>query len=133
VVTAESDSTRLLTGTAADCGTSCTVADGPFVLTSAASLDTRNITWLVQVDTGTDCAGVCASNGFTPPKIGAPVAALTTSTPSTLTAFANHLSGARFFVAPGKRLCACNTPVLGLPINGISGWAAWWSGFVPYQ
>jgi len=41
----------------------------------------------------------------------------------------NHLSGARYSVPAGRRLCACGAPnfVFNEP------WRASWAGFVPYQ
>jgi len=136
VTTADTDSTRLVTGTSDACGTSCAVADGPFVLTDARSVDSANLTWLILVDAGADCAGLCRFGGLSPPISGAPIAALTanggiqhgTSTGSA--AYPDHLSGARIAVAAGKRLCACPS---GLGTNPPGSWKAWWSGFVPYQ
>jgi len=47
-----------------------------FVLTDARSLDPAHITWLVQVDAGTDCGRLCQSTGELPPTGGTPVAGL---------------------------------------------------------
>jgi hypothetical protein len=144
VTTADTDSTRLITGTSDDCGSSCVIADGPFVLTDARAMDFSNITWIVLVPVATDCAGLCGTVGaVTPPAVGFTVAGLTgngflknatSPTGSALQfSFPDRLSGGRFFVPPGKRLCACPNPV---PFGFTSvnvGWKAWWSGFVPYQ
>jgi hypothetical protein len=134
VTTADTDSTRLVTGTSDVCGgSSCVVADGPFVLTDARSVDGANITWLVQVDAGTDCAGLCNSPGALVPTSGMPLVGLSANTTvrNGLMSLSDHLSGSRFALAAGKRLCACaiRTGPGGFP----PAWKAWWSGFVPYQ
>jgi hypothetical protein len=132
VVTADTDSTRLLTGTSDACGTSCAVADGPFVLTDVRSFENSFVTWLVLVDTTSDCSGLCRSGSLVPN--GAPVAAVsasgvTRSQAISGVAISDHLSGARILVPAGKRLCACGSFISGT----LSTWKASWSGFVPYQ
>ena len=42
--------------------------------------------------------------------------------------FPDHLSGARYYVSPDKRLCAC-----GVWNFQVGFWHASWAGFVPYQ
>jgi hypothetical protein len=144
VTTADTDSTRLVTGTSDDCGSSCVIADGPFVLTDARAVDSSNITWILLVPVATDCAGLCRTVGaVTPPTVGITVAGLTgngflknatsTSGSAIQFSFPDRLSGGRFFVPAGKRLCACPNPVPFGFTSVNSGWKAWWSGFVPYQ
>lgn len=135
VTTADTDGTRLMTGTSSTCGTSCAVADGPFVLTDARSIDPVHVTWLVLVAAGADCAGLCPSAGSLVPSgaaiVGLNGGGLKNGTSIGTAALSDHISGARFFVPPGKRLCACATPLFGG--GSVAGWKAWWSGFVPYQ
>jgi len=138
VATADTDSTRLVTGTSDACGTSCTVADGPFVLTDARAVDADNVTWLVMVDAGTDCAGRCRLSGSGFPSSGSPIAGLTAGMHDAITsvnapAYPSHLSGSRIAIAASKRLCACATPFFGGTTVSPATWKAWWSGFVPYQ
>ena len=41
----------------------------------------------------------------------------------------NQMSGGRYYIPPGRRLCACGFAIFG----GSGGWIASWAGFVPYQ
>jgi hypothetical protein len=132
VATAPTDGTRLFSGTTRTCSSAfCPVVDGPFVLTDARALDRGSTTWLYTVTLPNDCtvATSCSTNG-----VGAPagveldaLVGLSLVLPSN--AFSTSqlppaLSGGRYFIAEGKRLCAC--------AQFLPSWRASWAGFVPY-
>jgi hypothetical protein len=141
VATAATDGTRLISGTSRGCSptpppigstTTCPVSDGPFVLTDARALDRGNTTWLYVVTLTTDCSvvticdnrGVFASAGV---ELDALVG-LATHPDVNGSKLADHLSGGRYFVDKGHRLCVC-----GAGAFSFGTWRASWAGFVPYQ
>ena len=136
VATASTDGTRLVTSTNRGCGQFCVVAEGPFVLTDAQSIDRGHTSWFYTVPAGTDCTLSCGGLGIAPPT-GADVEVLlalspfrsTSTTGSPVSALPNLINGARYFIPSGRRLCVCGGP------TGFFGdpWRASWAGFVPYQ
>jgi hypothetical protein len=139
VTTAPTDGTRLVTGTTRGCGTSCGVAEGPFVLTDARVFDRGWYTWFYTVPMGTAC-GIATCNSVTvsvPADAGVVIDALLglstfrSGTASTHFDLASEMAGGRYFVPAGLRLCVCGFFVPGA--GGFGPWQASWAGFVPYQ
>jgi hypothetical protein len=135
VATAPSDSTRLITGTNAVCGTAprtqgCFLQAGPFVLTDARALERSSVTWFFTVPVTGDCSAVtCNLTLFGPfPTTDVQVLAVLSLYRSTDTEFPNQMTGARYFVGADRRLCACGPNAL---YN--EPWRVSWAGFVPYQ
>jgi hypothetical protein len=137
VGTASTDGTRLATGSTRNCIAACGVAEGPFVLTDARAMDRgNNTTWFYTLPSGTDCGsvsclywGVFAPTGVTL-DIEMLLALSTFRQESTTYHFdlPNQMSGGRYFIPQGRRLCVCE--VAGYP---YAAWVASWAGFVPYQ
>jgi len=133
VATASTDGTRLFSGTSRTCtSVFCPVVDGPFVLTDARQLDRSATTWLYTVALPNTCtiATSCTTSG-----VGSPagtdldvLVGLSLVVPATGTFSGSQvppaLSGGRYFVPEGRRLCACSQ---------FLGWRASWAGFIPYQ
>jgi len=143
VATAPTDGTRLVSGTTQGCFPTpppnnttaiCPVSDGPFVLTDARALDRGSTTWLYTVTLPTDCSVITScTNGGVFAAAGVQFDALvglSTLVTSGSPAFRlpDHLSGGRYFVPAGQRLCAC-----AVPASFFGPWRVSWAGFVPYQ
>jgi hypothetical protein len=140
IATAPTDGTRLIAGSTRGCPVTCPtfnclltcpVADGPFVLTDARALDRGNITWLYTVTLPNGCDALTTCTAFGPSSSGVEqetLLALSTLVNSNGSRFPDHLSGGRYFVDAGKRLCACGAWAL-----QFGPWKASWAGFVPYQ
>jgi hypothetical protein len=135
VVTADADSTRMISGTSKTCGTDCAIADGPFVLTDASDTDSAgSIAVFYSVVAGADChPSTCSINGpeldaAADAQVIAAVSLFAAPSSSSMAPFPSHLSGARYFIPAGRRLCVCNNPT-----SFSTFWRASWSGFVPYQ
>jgi hypothetical protein len=127
VTTAPSDGARLMTGFSRGCGGSCGVAEGPFVLTDARNLDFFDIAraWFYTVPAATDCTVTCdatlARNVDADPLI-----VLSTPFPSSPQVIPTAMTGGRYFIPAGRRLCVC-ADGFGAQVR-VS-----WAGFVPYQ
>jgi hypothetical protein len=136
IATASTDGTRLATGSTRGCIGTCGVAEGPFVLTDARALDRGSVTWLYTVPAGTGCTVTCQFGGVgAPPGVTLDIEVLVgvcnLRQDSTFNGFdlPNQMSGGRYFIPFGRRLCMC-----GYTLFGYSGtWIASWAGFVPYQ
>ncbi|MFL5373845.1 MAG: hypothetical protein ACJ78T_07635 [Myxococcales bacterium] len=134
VATASTDGTRLVTGTSRGCPSPCTVADGPVVLTDARALDNSNSTWFYSVPTTADCAVSCNFLGPVVPDgtdidvlVGVTIMNQSSTTPLVLP---RDMSGGRYLIPAGRRLCACAGPSFG---TIAFRWRMSWAGFVPYQ
>ncbi|MFL5426831.1 MAG: hypothetical protein ACJ783_17575 [Myxococcales bacterium] len=134
VATASTDGTRLVTGTSRGCPSPCTVADGPVVLTDARALDNFNSTWFYSVPTTADCAVSCNFLGPVVPDgtnvdvlVGVTIINQSSTTPFVLP---RDMSGGRYLIPAGRRLCACAGSTTFGPAHG---WRMSWAGFVPYQ
>jgi len=136
VATASPDGTRLATASTRNCIGSCGVAEGPFVLTDARALDRGTVTWFYTVPAGAECTVACVFSGVgAPPGVTLDIEILVgvsnLRNDSNLNRFElpNQMSGGRYYIPPGRRLCACGFAIFG----GSGGWIASWAGFVPYQ
>ena len=132
VTTAHTDGTRLMTGTSRGCGSSCGVAEGPFVLTDVHAFDRGWTMWFYTVPSGAECNATCVGPFGVSllPDSGVieQVAGFSTIPSSLGYQFANQMTGGRLYVPAGERLCVCGAS------NGAGGpWQASWAGFVPYQ
>jgi hypothetical protein len=129
VATASTDGTRLVTGTMRGCTAFCGVAEGPFVLTDARALDRGNLTWFYTVPSGTGCTATCNAFGAFPPTgVTLDVLVGVTNLIQNTAQLPNHMTGGRYSIPMGLRLCACEVAVF-----GAGAWSASWAGFVPYQ
>jgi len=136
IATASTDGTRLATGSTRGCIGTCGVAEGPFVLTDARALDRGSVTWFYTVPAGAECTVACVYGGVgAPPGVTLDIEMLVGISnlrqDSTFSRYElpNQMSGGRYYIPPGRRLCACGFAVYG----GSGGWIASWAGFVPYQ
>jgi len=131
VTTANEDSTRHWGGVTSSCATNpCSLATGPFFLTDARLLGsaTFNGAYLVQFFTapsGSACPCPATANaGATTPL--AELGSGTLNPP---------LAGGRFLVPGGSQLCAASVyyEATSPTVACLTGAAASWAGFFPYQ
>jgi hypothetical protein len=128
VATASSDGTRLVTGSTvtSKCSPTCAIADGPFVLTDARLLTSSSTypLWFYTVPSANGCLDRCPGAGYIPADAGVQGDVLIVLSTYSGTTYPSFVTGARYYVAPGARLCTCTV------LGGVS---ASWAGFVPYQ
>ena len=105
------------------------------MLTDARALDRGAVTWFYTVPAGTECTVACGFSGVGAPpgvtldiEILVGVSNLTQASTFSHFDLPNQMSGGRYFIPFGRRLCMC-----GSGAGGSGGWIASWAGFVPYQ
>lgn len=133
VTTADTDSQRLVRGTAACTGSDCKLAEGPLVITDVVTLQPVYSYALLYVQPApgvcTGCIVTGPSSGLTVPDGGTPLAYLF---PGGGANSPLSIHGGRIPIASGEQLCAaalrfeCPPPASEAPIVS-------WAGFVPYQ
>ncbi|HYS08352.1 MAG TPA: hypothetical protein VEP66_06395 [Myxococcales bacterium] len=128
VATASTDGTRMVAGGSRACGPACGVAEGPFVLTDARALTATTSPysiWFYTVPAGADCTVSCSFSGVFSATVDVEtLIGLTTARSNSDPGLPNQMSGARYFIPAGRRLCVCQS-------SGSVN--ASWAGFVPYQ